>query len=116
MLSFIPMNDTASIYSQTGELDSWGQPTLTKTITNKKCQINYNTDLTKISGNDGMTTTMSATILFNGQVLICNGDYAEFTTDMGVTKQYKIVEVLFVKDYGGKILGTRVVMGNGKRT
>lgn len=115
MLSFIPLNKTASVYSQTGAVDSWGKPTLSKTYTGK-CLINYNTDLTKISGEDGVSTTMSASIVFNGLVSVKNGDYVEFTTALGVTNRYQVMDVYFFEDYAGKILATRVVVGNGKRS
>lgn len=115
MLNFIPMNRSASIYRQTGEVDAWGQPMLTKTYTGK-CQINYNTDLTTISGLDGVTTAMSATILFRGKVLIADGDYVEFTTGMGVKGRYQVGDVFFAEDWAGKIVATRVVVGNGKRS
>ncbi|GAB6153733.1 hypothetical protein JCM17380_24830 [Desulfosporosinus burensis] len=115
MLDFIPINRTASIYRQTGEVDDWGQPVLTMTYTGK-CQINYNTDLTTISGLDGVTTAMSATILFRGKVLIADGDFVEFTTAMGVTDRYQVGDVFFLEDWAGKIIGTRVVVGNGKRS
>ena len=115
MLDFIPMKYTASIYKPKGAVDKWGQPTLSKTYTGK-CQIDYNTDLTKISGEDGLTTSMSATVVFHGKVIVTNGDYVEFTTDMGITGKYRIVDVFFFKDWAGKILATRVVVGNGKRS
>lgn len=114
MLDFIPMKKTASIYRQNG-VDDWGQPSLLKTYTGK-CQINYNTDLTKISGLDGVITSMSATILFRGQVIIADGDYVEFLTAMGVTDRYQVGDVFFVEDWAGKIVATRVVVGNGKRS
>ena len=114
MLSFIPMNKTASIYKQTGGVDKWGQPTVTLSYTGK-CQLNYNTDLVKISGEDGVMTTISATLVFNGKVDVENGDYAEFTTAMGATVRNRILDVFCFEDYAGKILATRVVMGSGKR-
>lgn len=115
MMDFIPMNYIASIYRQTGEVDKWGRPSLSRTYTGK-CQINYNTDLTKISGEDGDTTSMSASIVFSGKVEVTNGDYVEFTTDMGATGKYRIMDVFFFKDWGRKIIATRVVTGNGSRS
>lgn len=115
MLSFIPMNNKATIYHQSGEVDNWGHPKLTVSPS-KKCLISYNTDLVKISGEDGVTTSMSATIIFNGLVSILNGDFVEFKTAVGVTKKYPVKDVYFFEDYAGKILATRVVVGNGKRS
>jgi hypothetical protein len=115
MLNFIPMNSTASIYRQTGAVDEWGQPSLTKTFTGK-CQVNYNTDLAKISGLDGVDTVMSASVVFHGLALIQNGDFVEFTTVMGLTNKYPVVDVFFFEDWGRKIVATRVVLGNGKRS
>lgn len=115
MLNFVPMNKTAVVYSQTGAVDAWGKPTLAKGSA-VKCQISYNTDLTKISGEDGVTTSMSATIVFHGRVMVHNGDYVEFTSVVGVKDKYRVVDVFFFEDYVGKILATRVVVGNGKRS
>lgn len=115
MLNFIPMIHTASLYRQTGATDKWGQPTLSKTYTGK-CQITYNTDLTKISGEDGVTTSMSASVVFKGKVAVANGDYVEFTTAMSVKGRYQILDVFFFEDYAGKIVATRVVVGSGKRS
>lgn len=114
MLGFIPMKRTATVYRQDG-VDSWGQPAFKKTHTGK-CQINYNTDLTKISGDDGVTTSMSATIVFHGKVLIADGDFVEFTTGMGVIGKHQVKDVFFFEDWAGKIISTRVVVGNGKRS
>jgi len=114
MLDFIPMNKTATVYKQTGQVDEWGQPVLTLFYTGK-CQINYNTDLSKISGGDGVATSMSATVVFHGFIVIADGDYVEFTTVTGVKNRYQVTDVFFFEDYSGKILGTRVVVGNGKR-
>lgn len=114
MLGFIPMNRTASVYRQVGATDIWGQPELTQTFTGK-CQINYNTDLTKVSGEDGVTTSMSATIVFHGLVEIAVGDYVEFSNVLGIINKYQIKDVYFFEDYVGKIIATRVVVGNGKR-
>ncbi|MCW6094551.1 hypothetical protein LAV60_15375 [Clostridium sporogenes] len=115
MLGFIPMNRTASVYRQVGAVDSWGRPTTNQTFTGK-CQINYNTDLTKISGEDGVTTSMSATVVFHGLVEVAVGDYVEFSDILGVTNKYQIKDVFFFEDYVGKIIATRVVVGNGKRS
>lgn len=108
------MNRTATVYKQ-GTLDSWGKPSLTLHRT-AKCQINYNTDLTNVSGEDGVTTSMSATIVFNGLMDVRNGDYVEFTSALGVKDKYRVMDVYFFEDYAGKILATRVVCGNGKRS
>lgn len=115
MLSFIPLNNSATIYRQSGSVDKWGQPTLVRYKT-ARCKIEYNTDLTKISGEDGVGTTMSATVVFNGLMAVTNGDYVEFTTAMGMKNKYQIKDVFFFEDYAGKILATRVVVGSGKRS
>jgi hypothetical protein len=115
MLNFIPMNNKANIYSASGK-DSWGKPTLTLVKSGVKCQINYNTDLTTISGEDGFATSMSATLVFGGFVQIANGDYVEFTTAGGITNKYRVSDLFYFEDYGGKIVATRVVVGNGKRS
>lgn len=114
MLGFIPMNQKATIHKQ-GAVDSWGRPTLTDPFT-VKCAINYNTDLTKVSGEDGVATSMSATLIFNGLINVADGDYVEFTTALGVKNKYRITDVFFFEDYAGKIIATRVVIGNGKRS
>lgn len=109
------MNKTATLYRQTGKVDRWGKPILTLYKT-AKCKIEYNTDLAKISGEDGVTTSMSASLVFNGRMEVKNGDYVEFSTALGVKGRYQIVDVYFFEDYAGKILATRVVTGNGKRS
>lgn len=114
MLGWIPMNDIATVLSQTGNVDRWGKPVLTESYTGK-CQINYNTNLEKISGLDGFTSTMSATVLFKGFVMAKDGDYIQFTADNGVTNKYQVIDVFYFKDYVGNIMATRVVVGNGKR-
>ena len=109
------MNDTASIYKQTGQTDKWGQPTTEPSYTGN-CMISYNTDLSTIFEVNGVMTTMSASIIFRGFVDTENGDYVEFTIATGVTKRYQIIDVFFYRDYAGKILHTRVVVGNGNRS
>jgi hypothetical protein len=114
MLNFIPMNNKASIFKQSS-LDNWGKPSLVadKTV---KCAITYNTDLAQISGEDGVSTTMSASIVMKGLVDIRNGDYISFTTALGVGDKYRVVDVYFFEDWAGKIIATRVVVGSGKRS
>lgn len=115
MLGFIPMLDTATIYRLTGQVDDWGQSQNIKAYTGK-CRIEYNTDLRKVSGEDGFTTTMSATVVFHGKVDVSNGDFVEFGTDTGLIGKYQIGDVFYIKDWSGNILATRVVVGNGKRS
>lgn len=115
MMGFIPMNDRATIYKLTGAVDAWGQPSIKKFYSGK-CRIDYNTDLSKISGEDGFTTSMSATVVFHGKVSASNGDFLEFSTDVGTMNKYQIIDVFFFKDWVGKIIATRVVVGNGKRS
>lgn len=115
MLNFIPLTNKANIYSASGK-DSWGKPSLTLVKSNVKCQINYNTDLAKISGEDGLTTAMSATVVFGGFVQIANGDFVEFTTAGGITNKYRVSDLFYFEDYGGKIVATRVVIGKGQRS
>lgn len=115
MLSFIPLSHSATIYKQSGAVDKWGKPTLVRYKT-LRCKIEYNTDLSKISGEDGVGTTMSATLIFNGLVSVTNGDYVEFSTALGMKNKYQIKDVFFFEDYAGKILATRVVVGSGKRS
>lgn len=113
MLSFIPMNKTASIYKQSGEVDKWGQPILSLSYTGK-CQISYSTDLLKISGEDGVMETASAILVFNGLVQVESGDLAEFTSALGTVFKNRIIAVSGFEDYAGKIIATRVVIGSGK--
>jgi hypothetical protein len=118
MLGIIPMYDKASIYSQASTKDSWGQPSqsATPTYANLKCFINYNTDLTQIYAINGVMTTMSATVIFHGLVDVRNGDWIGFETALGVIKKYQVVDVFFFRDYAGKIIATRAVIGNGSRS
>ena len=113
MLSFIPMNKTASIYKQSGEVDKWGQPIVALSYTGK-CQISYSTDLLKISGDDGVMEIASAIIVFKGLVQVESGDLAEFTSALGTVFKKRIIAVSAFEDYGGKIVATRVVIGSGK--
>lgn len=116
MLGIIPMYDKASIYKQTGDVDNWGQPVTPLIYTNLKCFISYNTDLTQIYSINGVMTTMSATVIFHGLINVENGDYVEFETALGISKKYQVGDVFFFRDYAGKIIATRVVVGNGSRS
>lgn len=115
MLNFVPMNNKSIAYTQTEELDSWGQPLFIE-LFRGKCQISYNMDLTTISGADGSTTSLSATVLYKGFLNIHAGDLVEFSTANGITNKYQVIDVFFFEDYVGKIMNTRVVVGNGKRS
>lgn len=116
MLDFIPLNGTATIYKQSGTVDTWGQPSFDSETYTAKCQINYNADLNKISGEDGVTTSMSATLVFHGLVDVRVGDNVEFSNALGVSGRYRIGDVYFFEDYAGKIVATRVVVSSGKRS
>lgn len=116
MLDIIPMNDKASIYKQSDTKDTWGQPTTIPTYTDLKCNISYNTDLTQIYAINGVMTTMSATVIFHGLINVENGDYVEFETALGVKKKYQVGDVFFFRDYAGKIINTRAIIGNGNRS
>ena len=113
MLSFIPMNKTASIYTQSGEVDKWGQPIVSLSYTGK-CQISYSTDLLKVSGEDGVMEIASAILVFNGIVDAESGDLAEFKSVIGTVFKKRIIAVSYFEDYAGKIIATRVVIGSGK--
>ncbi len=115
MLAFIPMNMTASVYSYSDTKDSWGQPTLDKTYTGR-CYISYNTDLTAILEINGVTTTMSASVVFHGLVNVKNGDFVEFASALGVLDRYQVGDVFFFRDYGNKVIATRVIIGKGSRS
>lgn len=114
MLAFIPLNKTATVYGR-GTNDAWGRPAQTATpIFTGRCQINYNSDLTTVSGLDGEITTVNASVVFHGFVPVKVGDFVEFTDQTGVTGRYPVEDVSFMEDWGKKIVATRVVTGNAK--
>ena len=116
MLSFIPMNKKATVYkSDQSNLDKWGKPTTSPSFTGK-CQILYNTDINRISGMDGYETTISATIVFHGLVDVVVGDFIEFKTEGGKVVKLLAKDVFYFEDWIGKIISTRVVVANGKRS
>lgn len=115
MLGFIPMNKKATVYkSNQSNLDKWGKPTTAPSYTGK-CQVLYNTDINRISGMDGYETTISTTIVFHGLVDVEVGDYVEFTLQNGKMAKLLAKDVFYFEDWVGKIVATRVVIGNGKR-
>lgn len=114
MLSFIPMNNFATIYKQSSKLDDWGQPLWNKSYANK-CQILYNQDLEAVSDVDGHQTIMATTLVFNGLVDVRVGDKVGYKDALGVEYLNMVEDVYFGPDYGGKIIFTRVVSGKGKR-
>jgi hypothetical protein len=97
MLDFIPLNKKASVYRITDTLDSWGKPSKELLYTGK-CLIEYNTDLTTISGEDGKTTSMSASVVFHGLVTAKNGDFVKFKTALGVEDEYEVKDVSYFED------------------
>lgn len=114
MLNFIPMHRKATILRQTDVLDDWGQPTRLK-IGTYKCQIDFTTGFNRIQANDGFQKTINGTILFHGKVDIQVGDITEFGKVNSAINPYLVHEVYYSEDYSGKIIATRVVVGNGKR-
>lgn len=116
MLSFIPMNKKATVYkADQSQLDKWGKPTVSQGIT-RKCQILYNTDINRVSGMDGYETTISATIVFHGYIDVVVGDYVEFKIENGKVVKVIAKDVYYFEDWAGKIVSTRVVVANGKRS
>lgn len=114
MLSFIPLNNFATVYKQSSQLDMWGNPVWEKSYGNR-CQILYNQDLETISDVDGHQTIMATTIVFNGLIDVRVGDKVGYKDALGKEYLNMVEDVYFGPDYGGKIIFTRVVSGKGKR-
>lgn len=115
MLSFIPMNDVASIYTvDLNNLDDWGHGTSTLSYKGR-CRILYNTDLLNISLADGKDVRPSITIIFHGFVKCKPLDRMEFIDELGETHNYPIEDRYYMRDWTNNIVATRVVYANGKR-
>lgn len=115
MLSFIPMNDVASVFRlDRDNLDAWGHAK-SKLIHTGKCRILYNTDLIQISQYDGQDVRPSVTVLFKGLVKCKPSDRFEFIDELGEVQNLQIEDVFFMKNWEGKVHTTRLVFANGKR-
>ena len=102
----IPVTHSITVKKAT-ELDDWGQPVSSQSIT-VKCRVDQTSKL--VRNQDGKEVVASAEILMLGLVEINYSDLIEWTDEAGNKYTWPPVVVAVIRDLNGKPILTKVVV------
>lgn len=109
----VPLKDTITIVEQTDavpDIDEWGVPTYEEVTNVYPCHIAYNCKQESITIGKGTVFVYTAKIYLRGLVGIEKLDKIMFDDMMGKTVEKEVQAVYPVRDFGGKVLATCLIV------
>jgi hypothetical protein len=91
---------------KSNDLDAWGEPIAGETI---ELQGNLRSQTKVVRNTNGEEVVSSYTILFIGFVDIKHDDKIQFIEPNNDVKEYKPIEIKFMRDLDGSVAFTKVV-------
>lgn len=111
-MGLVPLNDRIIITRQSEEpdVDEWGVAQYEMISVEYACHIAYNYKLEAMTIASGNTIVYTAKIYLRGLVMLEGKDKVEFTDMVGNTVEKEILTVYPVRDFGGKVLATCLIV------
>lgn len=108
----LPMRDKVLVTKQSDNpvLDEWGVPVYEEVTKEYKCTIIYNTKLEEMAVSQGKTIVYYAKIYLRGLVNLEGSDKIKYIDPNGDAIEKDILAVRPIRDFGGKVLATYVVI------
>lgn len=109
----LPLNDKCTVINQSTTprgIDDWGVPIYDTVTTDYACHISYNYKLESVTIGKGESIVYTAKIYFRGLVHLDGKDKIRFEDMNGVITEKCIEAVYPVRDFGGKVLATCLIV------
>ena len=114
----LPLNDKVTVIKQINknpDIDEWGVAEYESTSKEYKCHISYNYKLEPVTIGEGNNIVYTAKIYFRGLVNLDGKDKIGFSDMNGAYVEKEILTVYPVRDFGGKVLATCLIVEGGEQ-
>lgn len=108
----LPLNDKIVVTRQADnpDIDDWGVANYERVSTEYACHIAYNYKLEAMTVASGTSIVYTAKIYLRGLVMLEGKDKVMFMDMNGNTVEKDILTVYPVRDFGGKVLATCLII------